>query len=1204
MYSHQDVDSLTEQKEDKKTAASVFKEIGLTAEASIDSLVKSSNAAVQELGATMHGTSCGKMARQLGPICKLIEVVELKENYDELKEKGHSSTASFLGSAAAVVAESGAVLGGASLATAGIFAGLEFPPLGATAVTGGLLLMRESETIGHVAGYYTPIIVDATLDKFVDLYSSAAQFVKLSYQRFSRNLNYVNRKYDDIESVMLDLGFKEHVRELYQHLDQNQQLIYSTVTRDLFNTYFQLHPNKTISAQAPVKYNSMRHHQTPERVKKDIEKIHGKLIKTADKKAPKKLEKAMKEQNKQLKACLTPLINQANQKHAKLPAFNKQTQDSPVKAAYAFCEGLHAASQGVALFSHVTGNPKIAQQVTMSAAGVSQVVMGIAQIAENGFAAGPIGMVFGGMNMLISCFGSDGVDNGMQAIAEQLVIISKQINALHEDMLFQFGKVFTALGIINTNIIQAFRILHEDQVNLLTNVMKLQKSVFALQDSINVIGHQIDRLGSDLQGYVLEDDRKQLQLALNDTREQLKRPFNRLKLHPKMMAAFRTFNEELIAKKINAEKVLPREVSKNLTTQLGSAEAHTGLLLNYAKNTLGLRVRQPIADPEQWRQTANLLMEMVEKTSDEKNAMGIIGEQDYNDFKYLKTIGNNWLSIVEQFKTGTDKTSKLSELFHQYRLQVKHLIALLAKEIAHTEQETRLKPKFQGYDELKKQEAFKYEFKRNNYYLTATEDWSGCKGFHNAARFIGYDNFSGEWTTHTGNRQKEIGSKLEKYKQELAILMNGYNGHTISYYKQAPLGYCASAFIESETAPETMPLLPLLTVHPHHYLQIPDCYISAEILGIGFIKHTYKFEDNKFIYTIRFHMNGEKAPAIIRQCNIACTLANYLNPAEAAWHAYMGGTYPTTGSYTSLEARSLTSPNGDYYVRHYCALPTIAAHKGLRDTLVFNYKTVKIMAVPSTEKIVEERVKQKKAELRQVMNERIIQQLESNNSRNAIASALTQVDASAKVLIAFLSILFRDKYERPAAIWTGDEILDFAKNYQNQDVYLTHQLEANLDVLDVVEKLLLDQINHQTKSAYTPVRETVKKLTKFMKLYEHYVQDDSVLAAQEKLEKHRDAVLYGASRAALIIQSELLNKGHVDAARDMSNMLAKNGFDILPITQPVRPTPAYSSSGQYRLFGQETNPLPKPKLAEGSTKEISKQFGHGSRVNKKSLLGK
>jgi hypothetical protein len=1155
-----------------------IKQLGLMGEA-IEGLVKSASTWCSEMGNALHSTSFGKMTHKLGPLGKLIELEELHEGYQELKANNHSSAASFISSSAGVVAESITFVGGASLTLGGLSALPLSLPIGATAMSGGILLMRESEHIGHMVKQSAPILVHDTLDKFSNLYASATQFVQNAYQKFFANPNYAKKQYQDIESAMLDLGFKEHAQKLYKHLDLNQQVIYCKVTRDLFNTYCQFNEDRTIKPKLP---NHSAQDPTHNQIKKDIETIQDKIQKV---KKPDSLEKELSEQNTKLKTHLNQLTKEANSQ----PVRSNQSQlnaQSPVKTAYEFCEVLNATSQGIALVSHLTGNSRLAQQITHSAVGVSQVVMGVAQIAQYGWAAGPVGMIFGGMNTLISCFGSSD-DNGMSALAEQLAFISQQIHALHEDMLLQFGKVFTALGIINTNIIQGFRLLHEDQAKIFTHILKLQKDLSTLQNSVNALGQKIDNLDAHLQGYVLEGDNKQLQLAFNEIREKSKRPFNRLKLHPEVLAAFKTYNEQAVAKKINQENLSSAEISKSLTTQLGSAEANTGLLLNFAKNKLNMNIKLPIADPEQWRQCADLLMEMVEKENQNQQEK-IIGVEDYNDFMYLKQIGENWLTLIEEFKAKPDQPSKLVNLFQDYRRQLIRLVTLIEQEVEKTELESKaLKPKFQGFVDLKKQQDFKFDFKRNYYYGTATEDWN--RKFHNAARFMGYDHFSGEWLSHVEARKKGIAERLSEYLVELNQYHERYEQDLIEYYSRSDslekaTGLHSSAvFMVSDITSETMPWLPLPEIY-YVARQVPKTYIQAEFLGLGTLQHRYRFEKNEFIYTIKFQMHGEEKPIVIRQYNHPCTLADYLNPEEAIWLAYMGGTFPANGSYTLQHSPAHDYNNHPYYVRHYRALPTFTTSEGLRKTLKIDNLVSKISASAEEEHRISQKIQQKKAHLRQTFNEKMVQHLESLDSRNELANLLVEVDASAKLLIAFLSILFRENYQRSAVIWTKNEIIDFVKQYQNQDVYLSHQLKTNLEVLNVVEKILLEQLNLQSESAYTPVKVTLKKLTQFMELYEQYVQDDSVLKEQKNREKKQDAAMFGALQSVLIIQNELLSQGYIDAAVHLAKRMTELGLDK-PALIYNKPGPTFfAPSLTYKKSGPILDPdkLNREEIDQGN----------------------
>lgn len=1158
----------------------------------IDHLIHSSCQPEHLLGGAMSGSLAGHMIHQLGSIGKLVELAELKEKYDEGVEHGHSSFASYLGVGAGMMAGGATFAAGAGLAAAGVLAAPEALPVGVAAITGGALLMHKSEEVAQNARHDVPIIVDATLDKFSDLYTSAVQFVQQAYWGYVAGgvfsgVDVSNRQYTDIESAMLYLGYKQHVESFYSDLSQHQQLLYSTITRDLFKEQFSLNGNR-LQCGEMIASKGMKNNVDKAGLKQDIIKVQTKLSHEYDHKGKQQLNDEIKKQNNQLKSKLSPLVDHANkQRIAGSTAPNvRKPQNDMVREAHQFCEMYNAAAQGVAFLAHIGGNHRVANQIAASAMGVSQVVMGIAQIAQNGLAFGPVGMVFGGMNALISCFGSSGGDSGFSALAEQLAIISNQIHALHEDMLLQFGRVFTALGIINTNIIEGFKLLHEDQERILVNVMKLQKSVSTLQDSVNTVGRKIDDLSSELQGYVIDDDRKQLLFILNSAREKIRRDFNRAELHTQVMSGFKTYNENQVRKQLSAERATPAELSKALTIKLGSAEANTGLLLNYARTRLEIPVSFPIADSESWRQCADVLIQMTDMVSSREDRRDVIGKQDYEDFKHLSVIGENWLALIEHFKSKPDRENALAVLFQHYRQQVNNLIAIVRGEIERSEQETRLTlmPKYQGHEDFNKQKEFKYDFKRNYYYLTFTEDWSGCKGFHNGARYMGYDLYGGEWASHLESRKKELIERFEKYKGELDRFRSVYDDRNnyVAYYNKeeasARTRLTVSAFMVSELSPETMPLLPLpyshfmlFTQHELSAKQIPAIFIQAEKLGIGAIKHVYKFENNEFIYKIQFHITGEKDPIIIRQYNKACTLPAYLNPAEAVWHVYMGGTYPSSGSH-ALQVRSCTSPNGDYHVRHYCAMPTIAAQDGLRKTLELSRETPKVQAAPALQAMIEARVKQKMVSLRQVMNQKIIQGFESLDARNPFANALLEVDAQAKVLIAFLSILFRDDYQKPACVWTREDILDFVKLYQSQDVYLIHQLETNLEVLQLVERMLLERVNLQTESAYTPVRETLKKLIQFMTIYEAHVMDDQVLAARTRVEQNRDAVQYGAAQAALVLQGELIHGGHHDAALHIARLLTRSGMGVLSITSPEGTARAVSSLSQQSFFAITQQP--------------------------------
>lgn len=137
---------------------------------------------------------------------------------------------------------------------------------------------------------------------------------------------------------------------------------------------------------------------------------------------------------------------------------------------------------------------------------------------------------------------------------------------------------------------------------------------------------------------------------------------------------------------------------------------------------------------------------------------------------------------------------------------------------------------------------------------------------------------------------------------------------------------------------------------------------------------------------------------------------------------------------------------------------------------------------------------------------------------------------------------------------------------------------------ELIEKLI------RSSSAYTPVKETLKKLAHFMGIYEQHVLEDSVLAAKEKAESNKEAVMYGAAQATLMMQSELLNSGHVDAAMHISQLLARSGYGLLSILPSDASAPAQAGYARQRLFpvigtGQEKKDEKEVKKVEFGKKQ-------------------
>lgn len=1114
--------------------------------------------------------------RGRGSVDKLVKFLKIGEKEQDLEAAGYSRLASVIGAGGSVIGGAAVFTAGAGLMTAGAVVAPEAPPVGGAALSAGYMLIGKAEETSTIIQYYLPELVDKSIEGIADLYAYASGFVKECISRFNQP-ELVAGQYDDIEAAMIKLGYESYVDSLYATLTENQRYIYAVIARDVFMEHFKIAAGKLNIGNEQVAISGTVSQDKARTSLADIEK---KLIeRNSDHALDKKIADEVKEQTKKLSPLVSGLAIQANRQCGGKVV---PVKSDPVKDAYQFCEVLGAASQGASLVARITGNHRLAQQITTSAVGATQVVMGIAQIAKSGWAAGPVGMVFGGMNALVAAFGSD-KNEAMEAFAEQLAVISSQIHALHEDMLFQFGRVFTALGVINNNIIQGFRLLHEEQSKISDNVIKLQRAVATLQDSVNAIGDKIDNLETQMRGYVLEDDRKQLQLMINSVKRKADRGLKKAKLQVEIMSAFETFNQSLIEKKLNDVPVTSKEVSQSLSMLLGSAEGNAGILLNYARHHLGLEVKQPIADPEQWQQCANLLMDVTQQASEDRQDKAVISQKDYDDFKHLQEIGKNWLSVVNQFKRQPEK---LELLFTRYTERLQQLSAMVADSIQAEEAVVSklLKPVFLGRDQLKKQLDFKFDFKRNYCYMTATEDWSSCKGFHNAARFMGYDQFSGEWATHLESRKKEMEEMLAEYVTEFVVKREqSHMNRVVKFYESGnAVNSGCSVFMASEIAPETMPLLPLPLGIGTGYVGAE--FAEAELLGLGNIVHSYRFEKDEFIYNITFIDKSNDQSILMSRFKTKCVLDSHLNPAEAVWHAYMGGTYPANGSYSHLEARSLFTQNGDYYCRQYSAIPEFKTSLGLRKQLKENRQYLDALVAEDDKIKVCKLVRAKKRELRKELNDKVIRELESMDARNNCAITLLELDAAGKLLVAFLSIVFRAKFKKPAEIWGKEEILKFLKEYQNHDDYLTSQLATNIALITCLENECLAQLV-ELDIAFAPLDETLQKLTKFMQEYERYVRDDKVMAQEERVAENQEAALQGALQSALIIQGELLRAGHVDAAIHLADLFQRSGLNILSIA-PQPHNNAMAGYARNQLFALP--PANNPEQAENGDDKVKK----------------
>lgn len=1054
------------------------------------------------------------------------------------------------------------VVTGGALVLGSALAATQAPVLATAGAAAGVFLMCKENPI------FDSRVIGFAAEQCKNLYSSAVQFVQDAYQKWSTRPELHQKAYPNVEAAMLDLGYQNYVSHLSSQIDPHQQLLYSSIARNLFNEQFKLSSDKLIKTGPSCIYQSAPSKVDPALIKKELAQIQSQLSKEID--------QLLKKQNKELEAHLTPLVHKANAtvatraNSASAPA-QTANPDPTLQDTVKFCEGMNATSQGIALFARFSGEPQIANQIVQSSMATAQIITGISQIAADGFAAGPVGLVLGGLNQFVACMNSNDDGEAREAQGQQIAILSSQIYALHSYVFFEFGRVHASLGMINTNLIQGFRELHKDQEKIFQNIKKLQSSTSVLQDSVNAVGHQLSNLHTQLIGYVIQDDRKQLQLLFSKTREKIKRPFDRSSLQPEIMATFKFYNVDLIAHQIEDPIPSSEHIARSFSTQLGSAEANIGILLNYADKVIHLNVPRPMADPHQWHQCAHLLIEMFNKANQPNPDSAVIGRQDYKDFKYLEKIGKNWLALINHFKSSNlqpGQSHPLSLLFKKYRSDVKHLISLINQEINLFETEKRndllsVQHEF-ALTEFKKQQAFKFEFRRNTYYLSYIR-------FRATQPAFPHGNFSEhEWQAYMADRQKEINTQLENSKAVIEQKNKIHESIRLPLFDMPihSMQVSGSNFMVHETKPDTMPLLSLPKAIP-----LPIDFMLAELLELGRVEYLYQFEANDLVFTIRFSWreSSKLKPIILLRTKQKCTPPDYLNDAEAAWSVYMGGTYPAHGGHT-LVGRERAGPGA-----YLCAVPTLTTFEGFKNKFQLPPFTVSAADIG----LVNKQVTDAMNGLRQSFNKKMEQNLGSPDLKNPLARALLEVDASAKMLIAFISILFRENYKKTPAIWSAHEIMDFIQHYQNQIVYLTHQLEANLTQLESVERTLISQLDTQAEISYTPVRETLKQLNQFTLKYKtRVVEDPPVSIHTHQPDPQRDALQreLGATQAALMLQA-VLYESHPDAALHVAQLLSKQGLRFLPPPQEEHkhaPTDKKDDADFYYVPPVQFRPSPPP----------------------------
>lgn len=831
----------------------------------------------------------------------------------------------------------------------------------------------------------------------------------------------------------------------------------------------------------------------------------------------------------------------AQQVNKKLPIKSVDIKKQREKLASVdnFCESINAYGQGAALLANISKHPETASRIISGTLAGTQIIRAIHSIALNGLQAGNVGLVLGGINSLFSL--KQNKHRLDKMTIELLCMISRQVSAMHEDMLKHFGQVYKALGFMHQDIIREFCELHKhiDQIDM--RVARIQEMLEAEGHSVNAVGAKVDELMRQSTGYWKKARTQKWKKECNTVKQEKDWGLtfeNYKNLHNKLLLAITTLKETTQAEAEQA-KITPALIAREFNSELGSAEADINLLVKYAQTKLRLTELQYQVDPLAWESCTQLLIEIFETFSDTKEYRGM-PKKVYDDFQNLLEMGNEWLAFIESLRDP--KT--INTLFTHYQVSLQTVISEFEKSITNlTKQTSQDLYKEFSYYETDKITAFnRQEFSCK----TDNPNWFTGWIYKNARKFsMPTQRFSTGISAqpYCQDQKKQYDETKKTYVDSVAKNSQTHI-QTIDYYNQDENLIAASPWLKQSEKfiypAEGSPYKIWLPMPQRSNLfAIPESFLLAESLGLGHVHHQYHTEGSKFIITLSF-ITPDKHVYPYAAKSLPFTPPTYFSPDEAIWHFWQDGTYPDKAA--TIEAnRSRYFYSGNEYHDTWNLVPNCVKQIGQCES--FSQKATLIpinnadQEVANVRQLADEFMQRQ----RKQMNSTILKQAEdANTATNPLAAALLMLDAQAKVLKAFLSILFRKScFDDPVLVGClqliSDKmsIIDYLRHYEGQSIYIPHYLRSIQVHFDEIKKYIIEVKLKQADKGleYPLVEDMLVKLREF------------IAHSNEKVVSNEDADPSHATSLQLSLASnELLNTFVIELLRNAT--IKENKLEI------------------------------------------------------------
>ena len=783
-----------------------------------------------------------------------------------------------------------------------------------------------------------------------------------------------------------------------------------------------------------------------------------------------------------------------------------KTPPTPIEQAIHlmdWAEGTHLVGLGLIIAGRLCHNAQL-MKLGNAAVGLSSIMKGFIGFAANGFSFGSANVILGGINTVLGCFEKQ--DNhlaeALAAIMQQLQVISKQIYDMHQDMREQFSRVFRVLGNIHYDMLKHFMELHRETKNVHHKLVEIRECLFEIQGGISTLRR--DRVQSDLRNQTLHYTHLDAEWvkAVNYCKNLLESGGADLKLLKEQKASLLAALNTTRDLKAQTHTLSDTDaMSKLLNQSITNAEENFALLHAYS---LKGKKSQSIHEPHAWAATSAQLIALFHAFEQSKAYKGM-PEPLFNDFQHVLTSGN----AIVQFITDIRQPAFIKQLFSDYKnslldvLQIIQTIKVTKENALNENCINELNHQLeQQYNDFAQQAIDQITISIiGNWY---THGGFNLYGYGLRRPYIAFDTRNYAETqnnavtraknaesTYIAQRKENILGQFARAKQFLATQLK-LTKSDIDIRFDGKISIKSAQRLCLMIRPVSSQSFTIILPLKNSNLTVPQEYYEAYVLGLGQLSYFYEVNADQSILKISaFFKRNNENPFLVKTWDIQ--LANphsklnnppvynkHLNPNEALWNFWMGGYCAATDQSITY----VTDARNDAcsYYEYFCCQPVLAQHEGYQDCVSPDALTTQHDYNDECKAILKKEISQ----MNQKLNDYLFEQ--SNSTRpNSLLTALKKLDASAKLLYAYLALALNHTmqddtfFHEMICLFNKDKMDDFLKSADHLD----EQLKVNLEVLNQFEAHALDCLqNTGIEEEYSSLFAEMSNLQQLMAAHE------------------------------------------------------------------------------------------------------------------------